>query len=184
MSDDTSAVPAQSEQQPEPAQPETPAAAEKQQTFDADYVAKLRAENARYRTEAKANSDAAKKLADIEEANKSEAQKQAEALQRLQQENAALRLSTIKAQVAAEKGVPMDLLHGSSAEELQASADALLAFRGNAAPPTPDFGAGDRGDGPAKPKQLNRADLARMTPDQIVAADAAGQLDDLKSGRH
>lgn len=44
-------------------------------TFDADYVKKLRDESAKYRTEAKANADAAKRLADIEEANKTEAQK-------------------------------------------------------------------------------------------------------------
>ena len=45
-------------------------------------------------------------------------------------------------------------------------------------------GAGDRGGSPSKPKQLSRADMARMTPDQIVAADDAGQFDDLKAGRH
>ena len=49
-------------------------------TFDADYVEKLRKEAARYRTEAKANADAAKKLADIEEAQKTAEQKAAERL--------------------------------------------------------------------------------------------------------
>jgi hypothetical protein len=133
---------------------------------------------------AKENAAAAKRLAEIEEANKTEAQRQAEQLQKLQQENDALRLANLKAQVAATKGVPADLLSGSSEDELNAAADALLAFKGSATPTAPDFGAGDRGDGPSKPKQLTRADLARMTPDQIVAADEAGQLDDLKAGRH
>lgn len=183
MSDDvtTPETPA-TEQQPELAQP-APAVADKQQVFDAEYVAKLRAEAAKYRTDAKANAEAAKRLAEIEEANKTEAQRQAEQLQKLQQENEALRLANLKAQVAASKGVPADLLSGSSEDELNAAADALLAFKGSAAPAAPDFGAGDRGDGPAQPKQLSRADLARMTPDQIVAADEAGQLDDLKAGR-
>ena len=35
-----------------------------------------------------------------------------------------------KAEVAAEKGVPVSLLAGSTREELESSADALLAFRG------------------------------------------------------
>lgn len=48
-------------------------------TFDADYVEKLRKEAAKYRTEAKANADAAKRLAEIEEANKSEIEKAVEA---------------------------------------------------------------------------------------------------------
>ena len=184
MSDDS--TPAMSEQQLEPAQPEAPAPAEetRQQQFDADYVGKLRAEAARYRTEAKANAEAAKRLAAIEEANKSEAQRQIEQLQKLQEENAALRLANLKAQVAASKGVPADLLTGSSEDDLNAAADRLLQFRGSATPPpAPDFGAGERGDAPAKPKQLTRADMARMTADQIVAADDAGQFDDLKSGR-
>ena len=45
------------------------------ETFDADYVAKLRKEAADYRTKAKANADAAKRLAQLEDANKSETQK-------------------------------------------------------------------------------------------------------------
>lgn len=167
------------EQQPEPAQP-APAAADKQQVFDAEYVAKLRAEAAKYRTDAKANAEAAKRLAEIEEANKTEAQRQAEQLQRLQQENEALRLANLKAQVAATKGVPADLLSGSSEDELNAAADALIAFKGTA--PTPDFGAGERGKGTGV-KQLTRSDLASMTPQQINEAREKGQLDDLLAGK-
>lgn len=48
--------------------------------FDAEYVEKLRKEAAKYRTEAKANADAAKRLAEIEEANKSEAERLSERL--------------------------------------------------------------------------------------------------------
>ena len=190
MSDDATPTIEQTvEQQPEPAPtPDQPPADPRKQSFDADYVAKLRAEAAKYRTDAKANAEAARKLAEIEEANKTEAQKTAEALQRLQSENEALRLLNLKAQVAAEKGVPADLadlLVGTTEDELNAVADRLLAFKGQApASPTPDFGGGDRGDTPGKPKQLSRADMARMTPDQIVAADDAGQFDDLKAGRH
>lgn len=49
-------------------------------TFDAEYVDRLRKEAAKYRTEAKANAEAAKRLAEIEEAQKTESQRQAERL--------------------------------------------------------------------------------------------------------
>lgn len=48
------------------------------ETFDADYVAKLRKEAAKYRTEAKANADAATRLAEIEDAQKTVEQRAAE----------------------------------------------------------------------------------------------------------
>ena len=57
-----------------------------QQTFTADYVAKLRAENANYRTKAKENAKAADELAALRDANKSEAEKLAESLAKAQQE--------------------------------------------------------------------------------------------------
>jgi hypothetical protein len=49
-------------------------------TFDAEYVEKLRRENAKWRNEARANAEAAKRLADLEDANKSETQKVTERL--------------------------------------------------------------------------------------------------------
>lgn len=45
------------------------------EVFDADYVAKLRKEAAEARIKAKANADAAKRLAALEDANKSETEK-------------------------------------------------------------------------------------------------------------
>ena len=183
MSDDTTtndSAPAEQPLEPAPTPAPAPAAEAKQQSFDADYVAKIRAEAAKYRTEAKANAEAAKRLAEIEESNKTEAQKQAEQLAKLQQENERLQAQMLKAQVAAEKGVPADLLAGSTEEELLASADRLLAFRGPSQPA--EYGRAT--DAPStKPKQLTKADLARMSPEQIVEAEAAGLFDDLKAGR-
>jgi hypothetical protein len=136
----------------------------KQQSFDADYVAKLRAENAKYRTAAKENADAAKRLAEIEESQKTESQKQADQLAALQQENQQLKLASLKAQVAAAKHIPdPTLLVGSTVEELEAHADKLLAFKGQG--PAPDFGAGERGDAPLSIESLNR---------QIAEAEKSG----------
>lgn len=79
---------------------------------------------------AKANDDAAKRLAEIEEANKSEAEKTAERLAAAEKRAAELEAKALKAEVAAAKGVPAALLTGSTQEELEAAADALIEFRG------------------------------------------------------
>jgi hypothetical protein len=67
-----------SEQQTEVQEGAEPQAGKEAETFDAEYVSKLRKESAKYRTEAKANADAAKRLAEIEEAQKTAEQKAAE----------------------------------------------------------------------------------------------------------
>lgn len=79
---------------------------------------------------ARANEDAAKRLAEIEESQKTEAQKQADALAEAQAQIAELAIAKVRAEVAAAKGVPAELLTGSTQEELEGSADALIAFRG------------------------------------------------------
>lgn len=79
---------------------------------------------------AKANEDAAKRLAEIEEANKTAEQKLAERMAQFERENAELKTTALRAEVAAAKGVPAALLTGSTQEELEAAADALIEFRG------------------------------------------------------
>lgn len=72
----------------------------------------------------------AEKLAEIEESQKSEAEKataRAEAAERRSQE---LELKALRAEVANDKGVPASLLSGSTLDELEQSADALIEFRG------------------------------------------------------
>lgn len=58
-------------------EPETPPAGEpaETKTFDADYVKQLRSEAAKYRTEAKSNADAAKRLAELEAASATDLEK-------------------------------------------------------------------------------------------------------------
>lgn len=72
----------------------------------------------------------ASKLAEFEASQKTEAQKQQEALEDAQRQLAELTVAKAKAEVAAAKGVPAHLLSGSTQEELEAAADALIAFRG------------------------------------------------------
>ena len=79
----------------------------------------------------------AAKLAEIEEANKTEAEKTAERLAAAERRAAELEAKALRAEVAAAKGVPAALLTGSTQEELEAAADALIAFRGEQKPAGP-----------------------------------------------
>lgn len=117
--------------------PETTADAQQQppegesKTFDADYVDKLRKEAAKYRTEAKANADAAKRLTEIEDAQKSEAEKAAERIRALEQDAADARRDALRFKVASRFGVSDEdadlFLTGSDEETLTKQAERLGA---------------------------------------------------------
>lgn len=114
---------------------------------------------------AKANEDAAKRLADIEESQKTEAQKTQERLDAAEKRASELEMKATRAEVAAEKGVPIALLSGVTKEEIEASADALLAFRGEPA------------NGPVVPKQGAQPDSTKTgTPAQIFGDLLTQQL--------
>ena len=85
---------------------------------------------------AKANESAVERLAAIEEEKKSDEQKATDRVAAAEKRATELEGRATRAEVAAAKGVPAALLNGSTQEELEASADALLAYRGeNVAPP-------------------------------------------------
>ena len=121
------------------AQVEAPAAPDAEpKTFDADYVAKLRQEAAKYRTEAKANAEAARRLTEIEEAQKTEAEKLAERLADAEAKAREAELRALRSDVAQAKGIPGDILAGpkdSTPEALHAYADLLIGWRGESATP-------------------------------------------------
>lgn len=97
---------------------------EQSKVFDAEYVKKLRDEAAKYRTEAKANAEAAKKLADLEESQKSEQQKQAERLAEAEKRAVELERKARLAETAVQTGVPSDILAGPE----DASEESLAEF--------------------------------------------------------
>lgn len=99
---------------------------------------------------AKDNADKAKRLDDLEEANKSELEKltaRAEAAEaRIAEREKADAARALADEVAKDKGVSASVLRGSTREELEAHADSILALlpeKPKAA--TPGTG-GDRGD--------------------------------------
>jgi len=72
----------------------------------------------------------AAKLAEIEAANLTEAERSAERLAAAEKRSSELEAAALRAEVAGAKGVPAALLAGSTQEELEASADALIAYKG------------------------------------------------------
>ncbi|WP_193510475.1 hypothetical protein [Cryobacterium sp. BB736] len=101
-----------------------------QEELDRIIQARVARERAKLPTDYDELKAAAAKLAEIEEANKTEAQKEAERRAELERENAELKVGKLRAEVAAAKGVPSSLLTGGTKEELEAAADALIEFRG------------------------------------------------------
>ena len=128
---------------------ETPVSGETQ-TAETDWKAEARKWESRAKESlatAKANEGAAKRLAEIEEAQKSEAQKAQEALAKAQDELNAERVARVRAEVAASKGIPAELLSGSTQEDLEKSAEALLAFKGEQAVESSPFPKADPSQG-------------------------------------
>lgn len=134
-----------SEQAPE-VTTEPPAGEAEPTTFDAEYVKNLRAQAAKYRTEAKANADAAARLAALEESQKTETQRLLEERDALKAERDAVKSEAMRARVALSKGLPADLadrLRGTTEDELSEDADRLLDLLKPSGPPR--FGDADQG---------------------------------------
>lgn len=129
----------------------------------------------------KSTADKARQFDELTEAQKTELQKATDRAAAAEAKAAEIQTRATRAEVAAAKGVPANLLSGTTQEELEASADALLAFRGPAtrAPSPQEAGAGQQGADVGSGKQLTQADLDRMSPEQIVAARKAGHLNQL-----
>lgn len=130
--EESAEVTEQTDPQTDSHQPEPPQEGEQGKTFDAEYVEKLRKENAKYRTEARENAAAAKRLKDIEEAQKSDLQKAIEraeaaegALGALQ---AAEQLRGWKDEISKETGVPAATLRGNDLDEIREHALSIKAL--------------------------------------------------------
>lgn len=126
---------------------------------------------------AKANEDAAKRLASIEEASKTEAQKTADRIAALEAENVSFKtreqINAWKAEVAEATGVPVGVLAGSTLDEITAHAESLKALiqSAPAGPIVPSEGTGKPGV-----SQLSKSDLESMSTEQINEARRAGRL--------
>lgn len=104
-----------------------------QEDFDKAIQARIARERAKIPADYDELKAAADELAKIKESQKTEAQKLQEERDKATAELASERAARLRAEVAASKGIPATLLSGSTQEELEASADALIAFRGDVA---------------------------------------------------
>jgi hypothetical protein len=118
-----------------------------------DEVGKWKAMSRKHEAQAKANAAAAKRLAEIEEANKTEAEKTQSRLSEAEERAAKAESQLMRIEIAAAKGLTpkqAGRLVGTTREELEADADELLkdfAVTGKDEKPAakPDFGGGRRG---------------------------------------
>lgn len=124
----------------------------------------------------------ARRLDEIEEANKTEIEKAQARAEAAEKELSASRTDALRAQVALDKKLTPSQakrLVGSTREELEADADELLADLKNTAPAAAasSEGQGKQGEQVGQTKQItSRDELSNMTRDQKLAAYRDGRL--------
>ena len=123
----------------------------------------------------------AKRLDEIEEANKTELQKALDRAEAAEKAASTAESARLRASIAAKHGVPEALLSGSTEEALEEAAAALLAFKGTQpVAPSPD-GQGAQGIPlPGQAKQITSEDeLKQLSPKEQLEARRDGRLDKL-----
>jgi hypothetical protein len=134
---------------------------------------------------AKANEAAARKLAELEESQKSEIEKAIARAEEAEKRAQIVELEAIRNSVALSKGLTPSQakrLVGATKEELEADADELLTdLKASKPAPAPSAdGQGKQGEKVGQGKQITTRDqLKTMTTAQINAARAEGRLDAL-----
>ena len=151
-------------------------------TQGTDWKAQARKWEARAK-EAQADRDAAAKWREYELSQKSEHEKLSDLLAEEKAKSDSATAKLLRYEVAANKGIPadaLDLLAGSTREELEAQADKLLSLiadQSKPKTPRPDENQGKPAT--ASVGQLTKEDLKTMTAAQIMEAKTAGRLNDV-----
>lgn len=165
-------------------EPTTEVVAEEPQGSQADIDWK--AESRKWESRAKAaksDVEAAQKWREYEQSQKTEYEKLAENLAAAVARAEKAEAEATRQKIAVEKGIPaeaLQLLKGSSEEELQAEADLLLSLIANQSKPkTPQPDVNQGQPAPSSLGQLTQADLQGMDAKQIMQAKAEGRLDSL-----
>jgi hypothetical protein len=162
--------------------PETEIQDEPQGAPETDWKKEARKWEARAK-EAQSFKDAAEKWREYEQNQKSEQEKLAEKLAAAEALASEASAKLTRYEIASQKGIPteaLDLLTGSTREELELAADKLLSLIGEQTKtklPMPDVNQGK--PAPAAVGQLTKDDLASMTPAEIMKAKNEGRLNEL-----
>lgn len=152
---------------------------EPQGTPETDWKAEAR----KWESRAKADHELANKWREYETSQKSEHEKLADELARVQAEASQASATLLRYEVASEKGISGEatkLLKGTTREELESEAALLLSLIADQSKPkTPKPDENQGKPAPSSLGQLTREDLKGMTDAEIVKARAEGHLDDL-----
>ena len=135
MSTDTPVTPVSTDPITPDGDPVSAEGAKPDEPLGAPGLAALQSEREARSVAEKAAKDALARVKEFEDRDKSESQKQQEALEQAQRELAELTVAKTRAEVANTKGVPAEILAGpasNSDEDLTKFADALIAFKGEA----------------------------------------------------
>lgn len=135
----TPAAPAEPTTDPTAPAVEAPGATPDAEPLGAPGLAALKSEREAKAAAEKRAAAAEARIKEFEDRDKSDEEKRAERQAELERENAELRTAKTRSEVAAAKGVPAALLTGSTQEEFEAAAEALIAFKGTA--PVADGGS-------------------------------------------
>lgn len=127
-------TPAPAEQIEAPAEP---GGAKPDELLGAPGLAALKSEREARAAAEKATKEALDKVKAFEDAQKTDAERQAERMAEFERENAELKSAKTRAEVANTKGIPAEIIAGpasNSSEDLEKFADMLLAFKGSTQP--------------------------------------------------
>lgn len=170
------------QQEPQQDPPKTPAETVEMERFKAvQQIARQNEDDAR----------AYRKLLEglgVKPEDKSEFDPQAE-ITKLRNDFQEERDGRIREQISHTTGVPVDQIQGTDRESMQASAQRALDWVNGVlkkanVPATAPASTVTSSQGPndGSPQQLSRGELATMTPAQVLEADRAGRLDNIKKG--
>jgi hypothetical protein len=166
----------------EPTTVETPEVEPHGDAKEIDWKAQARKWESRAK-EAQADKALADKWREYEHNQKSDHEKLADELARAQAEASQASAELLRLKVASEKGIPanaLDLLPGSSREELESAADKLLSLIADQSKPKTPMPDENQGKPvPTSLGQLTEADLKNMSPVELNAARKAGRLNEL-----
>lgn len=149
MPDDPNAPDPANDPSSDPANEPDPQGQFTPEQFQAE-VEKWKALSRKNESAAKANAGAAKRLSDLEEAQKTEQQKLEDRATKAEKDLATQQLQSTRLHVALTKQLPAELavrLQGETEEELAADADKLLELISAKGGGTVDLGQGARGNG-------------------------------------
>lgn len=177
--------------QPVADEPETPVADAPQEEVEtatetepdlAAEVEKWKALSKKNERRAKENAEKATKFDEIEEANKTEQQK---LLDRAEKAETALKQAerkALRASKSAESGIPVELIHGETEEEMDTAVAAAKQWAESRTKPSPAAPANlvtSNGESTKVKPITSRDEFKSMTHEQRLAAINEGRLDEL-----